>query len=207
MGDRVSVMRKGVLQQVAPPEEVYERPRNVFVAGFIGSPAMNMLEATVVREDGQTRVVAGDMSIGLSEATLAAHPAIQAYDGRQIVLGIRPEGLGDAMLGGAEHPPTFRGRAELREALGSEVLMHFSVRARAAITEEVRELAADVGDDRVTEQVGPRDETTLVGRFSPRTRVREGDTIEVAIDESALHFFDPSTGDVIHDQAAKLTAA
>jgi multiple sugar transport system ATP-binding protein len=206
MGDRVSVMRKGVLQQVAPPEELYHQPRNMFVAGFIGSPAMNMLEASVVRENGSTRIVAGEIGIELSEQTLAAHPALQAHEGREIVLGIRPDALSDAALTGESTQPRLRGRAELREALGSEVLMHFSVRAHAAVTEEVRELAEDVGDDRVVAQAGSPDRTTLVGRFSPRTRIREGDTIEVAIDESALHFFDRSTGAVIHDGAAVAAA-
>src|SRR5689334_9627125 len=139
MGDRVSVMRKGMLQQVAPPEELYDRPRNMFVAGFIGSPAMSMLDATVSRENGSTRIVAGEVSIELSDETLAARPALQAYAGRGIVLGIRPEGLNDAALATDDRQPRLRGHAELREALGSEVLMHFSVSARAAITEEVRE--------------------------------------------------------------------
>jgi multiple sugar transport system ATP-binding protein len=207
MGDRVSVMRKGVLQQVAPPEELYERPRNMFVAGFIGSPAMNMLEATVVREDGTTRIVAGEISLELSEATLSAHPALAGYDGRGIVLGIRPEALNDAALSGDDRQARLRGRAELREALGSEVLMHFSVEARAAVTEEVRELAEDVGDDRTIEQLESGDRTTLVGRFSPQSRIREGESIEVAIDDRALHFFDPSTGDVIHDTTAVAAAS
>jgi multiple sugar transport system ATP-binding protein len=132
MGDRVAVMRKGILQQVAPPEELYQRPKNMFVAGFIGSPAMNMLEATVMRESGATSVVAGEISIGLSEKTLAAHPALQSYEGRAIILGIRPEGLNDAALVGDDRQPRFRGQAELREALGPDVLMHFSVPARAA---------------------------------------------------------------------------
>jgi multiple sugar transport system ATP-binding protein len=202
MGDRVSVMRRGVLQQVAPPEELYQRPRNVFVAGFIGSPAMNMLEAVVVREQGSTRLVAGEINVELSERTLAAHAGLQAYEGRPIVLGIRPEALGDAELSGDGDQPRLRGRAELRESLGSEVLMHFSVQARAAVTDDVRELAEDVGDDRVVEQLGSQERTTLVGRFSPQTRIREGDTVEVAIDEGALHFFDPSTGSVIYDGAA-----
>jgi multiple sugar transport system ATP-binding protein len=202
MGDRVSVMRKGVLQQVAPPEELYQHPRNVFVAGFIGSPAMNMLEAVVVREQASTRLVAGEISLELSDRTLAAHSGLQAYEGRPIVLGIRPEALGDAELSGDDDQPRIRGRAELREALGSEVLMHFSVQARAAVTDEVRELAEDVGDDRVVEQLGSQERTTLVGRFGPQTRIREGDTVEVAIDEGALHFFDPSTGGAIHDDAA-----
>jgi len=202
MGDRVSVLRKGVLQQVAQPEELYHRPQNMFVAGFIGSPAMNMIEATVVRENGSTRIVAGQMSVDLSAATLSAHPALPAYEGRTIVLGIRPEGLNDAALAGDERLPRIRGQAELREALGSEVLMHFSAQARTAVTDEVRELARDAGDDRAIEQLGSLERATLVGRFSPQTRIRQGDTIEVAIDENALHFFDPSTGGVIYDKAA-----
>jgi multiple sugar transport system ATP-binding protein len=207
MGDRVSVMRKGVLQQVAPPEELYNRPRNMFVGGFIGSPAMNMLEATVSRENGSTTIVAGELRIALTERTLAAHPALKAYEARTIVLGIRPEGLDDAALAGADGRPRLRGRAELREALGREVLMHFSVQARAAVTDEIRELAEDVGDDRVVEQLESSATTTLVGCFGAQTRVREGDTIEVAVDQSALHFFDAATGAAIVDEAAVPAAA
>jgi multiple sugar transport system ATP-binding protein len=207
MGDRVSVMRKGVLQQVAPPEELYNTPRNMFVGGFIGSPAMNMLEATVSHQNGSTTMVAGEISIDLTERTLAAHPALQAYEGRTIVLGIRPEGLNDAALVSADGQPRFRARAELREALGPEVLMHFSVQARAAVTDEIRELAEDVGDDRVVEQLGSLERTTLVGRFAAQSRVREGDTIEVALDEGALHFFDAATGAAIVDEAAVPAAA
>jgi multiple sugar transport system ATP-binding protein len=202
MGDRVAVMRKGVLQQFDAPQQLYERPVNLFVASFIGSPAMNMLEATVSRENGSTRIVAGEMSIELSDRTLAAHPALEAYEARTIVLGIRPEGLNDAGLTGADGQSRFRARAELREALGPEVLMHFSVQARAAVTDEIRELAEDVGDDRVVEQLGTLERTTLVGRFGAQTRVREGDTVDVAVDEGALHFFDVSTGGVIADKAA-----
>src|SRR5690349_20941488 len=164
MGDRVSVLRKGVLQQVAQPEELYHRPQNMFVAGFIGSPAMNMIEATVVRENGSTRIVAGQMSIDLSATTLSAHPALRAYEGRTIVIGIRPEGLNDAALAGDDRQPRVRGQAELREALGSEVLMHFSVQARTAVTDEVRELAQDAGDDRPIEQLESLERATLVGR-------------------------------------------
>jgi hypothetical protein len=95
----------------------------------------------------------------------------------------------------------------MREALGPEVLMHFSVQARAAVTDEIRELAEDAGDDRVVEQLGSLERTTLVGRFAPQSRVREGDTIEVAVDEGALHFFDASTGGAIVDEAAVPAAA
>ena len=186
MGDRVAVMRKGELQQVAPPQELYDRPVNLFVAGFIGSPAMNMLEARVERADGGVAVVLGDARVELH-----ARPWLAAYDGRTVVLGIRPEDMEDAAIAGGDGP-RLRGTVELREALGAEVLVHFTVAARPAATEDVRELAADVGDDRVRSEDAAA--ATLVGRFSPRTRVVEGDAVEVSVDSNALHFFDPQTG-------------
>jgi multiple sugar transport system ATP-binding protein len=209
MGDRVAVMRKGVLQQVAGPEELYERPRNMFVGGFIGSPPMNMLEATVERHGEVTTVVAGDAHLELGAQTLAAHPALASYESRQIVLGIRPEGFQDRALIDDDHRPLLRGHAVLREALGPEVLLHFSVAARQAVTDEVRELAEDAGDDRIAEQLGSAapSSTTLVGRLSPQTRIREGDAIEVAIDERCLHFFDAQTGLAIYDHVPAAVAA
>ena len=116
------------------------------------------------------------------------------------MLGIRPEGLQDAALINGDRRPRLRGQVRLREALGPEVLMHFSVAARPAVTEEVRELAEDAGVDRVAEPLtsdGPPT-ATLVGRLSPLTKIREGDTIEVAIDERSLHFFDAQTGLAIY---------
>jgi multiple sugar transport system ATP-binding protein len=195
MGHRVAVMRKGELQQVAAPEELYHRPLNMFVGGFIGSPAMNMLEAWVERRNGSIEVVVGNSRIVLTEETLAAHPQLAAYEHRSLVLGIRPESLEDAALVDGDRP-RLRGEVELREALGSEMLVHFSIAARPAVTDEVRELAEDVGDDRVLGQLeeGVPAHATLVGRFSPDTRVREGDSIEVAVYERALHFFDAESG-------------
>jgi multiple sugar transport system ATP-binding protein len=197
MGHRVAVMRKGQLQQVAPPEELYEHPRNVFVGGFIGSPSMNMLEATIRHEAGNVSVLLGESRIELDPASVKQHRGLVAYDGRQIVLGIRPEGFEDAALSEGTRRLRVKAKAELREALGSEVLLYASIGARNAITEEVRELAEDVGDDRALEQLAnadaPRD-ALIVARLSPRTRVHQGDAIELTIDESALHFFDPETG-------------
>jgi multiple sugar transport system ATP-binding protein len=192
MGDRVAVMRKGELQQVAPPQELYDRPVNLFVAGFIGSPAMNMLEARVESRDGGVAAVLGDTRLDLDE-----HPWLAAYEGRSVVLGIRPEDLEDAAIAGDDGGARLNGRVELREALGSEVLVHFAVAARQAVTEDMRELAEDVGDDRVVVQLAGGEQpatATLVGRFSPRTRVVEGDVVEVSVDRRALHFFDPQTG-------------
>jgi multiple sugar transport system ATP-binding protein len=181
MGHRVAVMRRGKLQQLAPPEELYQRPVNMFVGGFIGSPAMNMLAATVERRNGTLAVVAGDARMELHGDVLGAHPGLVSYEGREIVLGIRPESLEDASLHEAADRARLRGHAILREALGAEVLVHFTVDARQAVTSEVRELAEDVGDDRALEQLtSGSSRATLVGRFSPRTRIREGDELEAA---------------------------
>ena len=171
MGDRVAVMRKGVLQQVAPPQELYDQPANMFVAGFIGSPAMNMLEATVERA---RRPTAGrrrrDDASTLDDETVAARPGLRAYEGRAIVLGIRPEDLEDAALADRDAAAAPR-PSELREALGSEVLIHFSVAARQAVTDEVRELAEDVGDDRAIDQLAAGAPTGHARRaLQPRAR-------------------------------------
>ena len=196
MGDRVAVMRKGELQQVAPPQELYDSPVNMFVGGFIGSPAMNMLEARIERHSGRLVVVLGTASLELDEATLSKHSALDAYEGRDVVLGIRPEDLEDAVLSDGGERPLLNGRAILREALGSLVLVHFTISARHAVTEEIRELAEDVGD-RAVEQLRAGAQSasaTLVGSFSPRTRVAVGDEIKVSVDQRALHFFDPHSG-------------
>jgi multiple sugar transport system ATP-binding protein len=202
MGDRVAVMRKGELQQVAPPQELYDRPVNLFVAGFIGSPAMNMIEAQLARENGSYVAKAGSQSVALDEETLAAHPALKSYDGREVVLGVRPEDLEDvALVPDAPTDRRLKGTVELTEALGSELMVHFSIDAKQAVTAEVRELAQDVGDERTVQQLEADmpPSTTLVGRFGARSRVHEGDQIEAAVDTRALHFFDPETGLGIYD--------
>src|SRR5690242_9463683 len=158
MGDRVAVMRKGQLQQVADPQTLYDRPVNLFVGGFIGSPAMNMVEATLERSNGAVLAHVGNQAIALDDETIAAHPALHDHDGRTIVLGIRPEDLEDAAL--APDTPKERrinGAVELTEALGSEIMVHFSIKAKHAMTEDVRELAEDVGDERAVEQAADSD--------------------------------------------------
>jgi multiple sugar transport system ATP-binding protein len=200
MGDRVAVMRKGELQQVADPQTLYDRPVNLFVGGFIGSPAMNMIEATLQRQNGGFAAKVGEQTIAIEQAELQARPGLAAYDGKDIVLGIRPEDLQDAALISDSSSAThLRGQAELTEALGSEIMVHFSIKARHASTEDVRELAQDVGDERVVEQAADSDTATLVGRFGARSRVRPGQPIEVAVDTRSLHFFDPHSGLGIYD--------
>jgi multiple sugar transport system ATP-binding protein len=200
MGDRVAVMRKGELQQVAHPQELYDRPVNLFVGGFIGSPAMNMLEATLENENGSMAARVGEHGIQLGDELLSRRPALRSYAGRQVVLGIRPEDLEDAAV---EEAPgngnTLAGRLVLREALGSEVMAHFTVAAREAVTDDVRELAEDRGAENAP-QHADSGETTLVGRFSPHTRAQEGEPVQVAVDTRSLHFFDPETNLGIYDE-------
>jgi multiple sugar transport system ATP-binding protein len=203
MGDRVAVMRKGELQQVAPPQTLYERPVNLFVGGFIGSPAMNLLEATVDRTNGRLAVTVGDHALTLSDALVSYRPRLEQYVGKRVVVGIRPENLEDAAL----EPDTpedqkLRGVVVLREPLGSEIVAHFTVDAPPALTEDVRELARDVGQESAvkTAVAEGENETVMVGRFGPRSRISSGETIDVAVETGALHFFDLETGLGIYGQ-------
>jgi multiple sugar transport system ATP-binding protein len=198
MGDRVAVMRKGELQQVAPPQELYDYPVNLFVGGFIGSPAMNMLEATLESSNGTLHAVAGGQRIALGGETLGSRPGLRDYEGKTVVLGIRPEDLEDAALvSDAPADRRLRGNVELTEALGSEIMVHFRVDAPPAITEDVVELAEDLGDERKAEAEGQQ--TTMVGRFNARSHVKQGEAVEAAVDTRSLHFFDPETGLGIYD--------
>ncbi len=197
MGDRVAVMRKGEIQQVAPPQELYDRPVNLIVGGFLGSPAMNVLEGDLARANGGLSIGVGDQALHLDHAVLDARPALKEYEGRKVIIGIRPEDLEDAALAAdSASGARLNGTVELTEALGSEVMVHFHVDARPAVTEETRELAHDRGDAATTEQ---NEGATLVGRFGARTRLRKGTTTEVAVDTRNVHFFDPETGLGIYD--------
>jgi multiple sugar transport system ATP-binding protein len=210
MGDRVAVMRKGELQQVAEPQVLYDQPVNIFVGGFIGSPAMNMLEGTIARQNGGFAVNLGDQTVPLSSQLLAERPALEERVGQDVIVGIRPEHLEDAALE-PDTPPDrrLRGTVNLTEALGSEIMVHFTIDAKPAMTEEVRELAEDV-DAAVARDLdsdAAATQTVMVGRFGARSRVREGDVAEVALDTSALHFFDPESGLGIYDHTPEGVAA
>ena len=204
MGDRVAVMRKGELQQVAEPQTLYDQPVNLFVGGFIGSPSMNMVEATLARENGGLVANVGEQKVLINAEELAARPALAGFEGKNVVLGIRPEDLEDVALSPdtpADH--RLKGTVTLTEALGSEIMVHFTIEASQAATEEMQELAKDVGDERAVAQLeeGGAPTATFVGRFGARSRVKIGDAMEVAVDSRALHFFDPETGLGIYDGA------
>jgi multiple sugar transport system ATP-binding protein len=199
MGDRVAVMRKGELQQVASPQDLYDHPVNLFVGGFIGSPAMNMLEAKIERTNGS--VVA---NFGNQKLTLGDPRGLAGYEGRDVIVGIRPEDLEDAQLARDGDPGRhLHGAVSLREALGSEIMVHVSLDARAAQTDDVRELAEDVGVPSSGTGDGGDQMATIVGRFTPRSRIAVGDEADVVVDTRNLHFFDPETGLGIYGDQAK----
>jgi multiple sugar transport system ATP-binding protein len=203
MGDRVAVMRRGELQQVAPPQELYDRPRNLFVGGFIGSPAMNLLEATLERVDGGLAAVLGSQRLRLEDELVASRPGLKDYEGRSVVVGIRPEQFEDASIV-RESPADrrLRGEVELREALGSELMVHFRIDAPAAVTQEVKELAEDAGATAEELVGGDERYSIVVGRFSADSQVQEGKSAEVAVDTRAIHFFDTETGTAIYEEGA-----
>jgi multiple sugar transport system ATP-binding protein len=201
MGTRVAVMRKGEIQQVDDPQTLYDRPRNLFVGGFIGSPSMNMLDAVIESSNGGLAAKIANQTISLGPEALENHPALKGYIGKQVVLGIRPEDLEDAALEtGAPPERQLLGRLELKEALGSEIMAHFAIKGAHAETDETRELAKDVGADPGEQPIGvAEDEAVIVGRFGARSRIQQGDEVTAVVDTRALHFFDPQTGNGIYD--------
>jgi len=205
MGDRVAVMRKGELQQVDDPQTLYDRPDNLFVGGFIGSPSMNMLDAVVESSNGGLAAKIGDQQISLGQETVQSRPALKDYVGKQVIIGIRPEDLEDAALEpGAPQDRMLHGRLELREALGSEIMAHFAIKGTHAETDETRELAKDAGGEGTEQSIGvSEDEAVVVGRFGARSRIKEGDEISAVVDTRALHFFDPQSGNGIYDSPPK----
>ncbi|HEX3807671.1 MAG TPA: sn-glycerol-3-phosphate ABC transporter ATP-binding protein UgpC [Gaiellaceae bacterium] len=202
MGNRVAVMRKGELQQVDDPQTLYDRPVNLFVGGFIGSPAMNLLDATI-GGNGDLHAKIGEQTISLGAETLANRPALKSYVGKQVIIGIRPEDLEDAALEtGAPADRTLHGRLELREALGSEIMAHFAIKAAHAETDEMREIQEDAGAADTTPQIGAtQGEAVIVGRFGARSKIKAGDEVQAVVDTRALHFFDPGTGNGIYDSS------
>ena len=202
LGERVAVMRKGELQQVASPQELYDRPANLFVAGFIGSPAMNFVEGALERADGGLGVVVGDKQLRIDEAELAGHGGLEQYAGRTAIVGIRPEHLEDAALSkDTLAGRRLNGQVRLKEALGSEIVVHFQVDAAPVVVPELRELAEEGMDESVL--LDQLDEhrrmrrTAFLGRFSVMTGVKEGERAEIAIAPGALRFFDADTGRAI----------
>ncbi len=193
MGDRVAVMRKGVLQQVASPQELYDRPANLFVAGFIGSPSMNMVLATLEREDDAARshMVArfGSHSLSIDEAAIASHPGLKTRVGNQVILGIRPEHFSDATDQDSD-ATCLVVTVDLFEAMGAETFLHFDTDATPAGVEEIREAADTEEADVPSAASGAR----MTARLDGTVRTSRGEERRVAVDTAKAYFFDAVTG-------------
>ncbi len=177
MGDRVAVIKAGVLQQVDTPKNLYSRPDNVFVGAFIGSPSMNLYEGSLTGHD----LTLGTQSIPLPDAVFEARPSLKASAGRRLIVGIRPEDIDDASVTDKRSFVEMKAEVTLVEALGAETMTHLKIDAPWV----------DAGDPDAVTEIG--EERSAVGRFSPRTAARVGDTVRLAITAENLHFFDPET--------------
>jgi multiple sugar transport system ATP-binding protein len=195
MGDRVAVLKQGHLQQVDAPQVLYDRPGNLFVAGFIGSPAMNLVDAALNRDGDRLTVTFGSNTLELDLRVLDRRPALPGYEGRRVVIGIRPEDLEDASLA----PAAPEGRrmtavVDLVEALGSEVLAHFTVDAPPVVTDDTKELVRDLGGTDELVARAQEGTSSFVARLEPRTTARGGGSLDLAVDVERMHFFDLDDG-------------
>jgi multiple sugar transport system ATP-binding protein len=201
MGDRVAVLRDGALQQFAAPQELYERPTNLFVASFIGSPAMNLYEATISGPADRLVLSLGSQQLVLPADVGQGNPSLLANQGGRIVVGIRPECLTVPFPAGeAEAVPdrTLSARTELVEALGNETLVHFSTDARMVRNRG----GAFTADEDASGEIAGASATEGVARVDPRVRVDAGDQVALVVDVERLHYFDAHTGDAIRGAAA-----
>jgi multiple sugar transport system ATP-binding protein len=200
MGDRVALMRRGVLQQVDTPMKLYNAPANLFVASFIGSPAMNLFEARLERRDGALVAQFGDQVLHIVPEAVTKPQELEAYLERPIALGLRPEHIEDAAVA-ADAPSWQRLRATVRslEALGSEMIAHIEIAGKPVMTDEVKEVAADMDDSLLRNlEAEERDsKLPLVARFDVASRARTGDTIEIAVDATRVHYFDLDSGHAV----------
>ncbi|MGH3497848.1 MAG: ABC transporter ATP-binding protein [Nocardioidaceae bacterium] len=203
LGNRVAVMKKGVLQQIAPPQELYDRPVNLFVAGFIGSPSMNLLHARIERDDdtGDGRVVLLDHRLRIPASAFSERPALSGYVGKDLIVGIRPEDMDDAALVEADPDQVVDAPVSMLEPMGSDVMAYFTLRARRAVTDDIVDLAED-NEMLVPDPDSDTGTTAVIGRLNPRTQISEGDEAKIFIDTSRLHYFDPDSGDAVWDQEA-----
>ena len=191
MGDRVAVIRKGELQQIDTPREIYLKPKNIFVAGFIGSPSMNFVYANVGVNKNSIQLNFGNNQVEYKGEKLAE---LKAFENKEIVMGIRPEAFEDGNYANAsEFSESIKVSVSLLEQLGSDSYIHFYKDIKPVQTEAIEEILADEGED--ISVLG--DNTKFIARINPNSSVVEGKEIELKIDPSKLHFFDPETGDAI----------
>jgi multiple sugar transport system ATP-binding protein len=196
MGDRVAVMNAGHLQQVDTPQVLYDHPVNEFVAGFIGSPSINLVESQLVRSNGNLQVTLGEHELTVDDQLARNRSGLGDYVGKKIILGIRPEDFEDTALEpDAPADRRIKVTADLTEPLGSEVLVHFGTEATTVVSSAA---AADAGED-ADIRLGEGDEITtrLIARVSPKSRIALGQQVELAVDTTRLYFFDPETREAV----------
>jgi multiple sugar transport system ATP-binding protein len=194
LGDRVAIMRDGLLQQVAKPQELYDRPRNLFVAEFIGSPAMNLVLAELARSDGSVVAKFGDNTLEVGASVLERRPSLKGFEGKPVILGIRPEDIEDAAVaGGAPDGRRLSATVDIREDMGSEVFIHFGIAGKAVRGADVK---AAVGEEAV--EVAEVKGNVWVARVDRDTNAQERGSVELVVDTSRLHFFDPESGQAIY---------
>jgi multiple sugar transport system ATP-binding protein len=200
MGDRVAVIKKGELQQVGTPTELFQKPLNLFVAGFIGSPSMNFASARIEESNGGYSFKLGEQTLKLDDEILSKRPDLKRYGGKDIVVGIRPQDFEDAEIASdAPEDCRLKAKIDLVEAIGTETLIHFVIDAPIALTDDMKELAQDAGTDAKTlEERSKEGHNEFVATVDPRSKIKEGEPAELAIDLSRLHFFDPETNKGIH---------
>ena len=187
MGDRVAVIRKGELQQIDTPREIYLYPKNIFVAGFIGSPAMNFVYANIDVSGKETKLIFGDTEIVSSHAP----KSLADFNDQKIVLGIRPEAFEDSVYANdKEFTERINIDVSLLEQLGSDTYIHFYKDIPPVQTKAIEEILADEGED--ISALGT--ETKFIARINPNATIEEGKNINLSIDPSKLHYFDPDTG-------------
>ncbi len=196
MGDRVAVLKRGELQQVARPQELYDNPHNLFVAGFIGSPAMNMAEAELQPEDGGLAVQLGSIRLPVADQARDRYQRIGDYEGKKLAVGLRPEHF----FAPDESVPDdrkFRAEVSLVEALGAEVIVHFNTDAPPVITEDTREFIEDEEAIADLEREAEEGRLEFVARFDPGNQPRMGEEIDIAYRPEFMHFFDVETGEAL----------
>jgi multiple sugar transport system ATP-binding protein len=199
MGDRVAVMSKGLLQQVDRPQVLYDRPLNLFVAEFIGSPAMNLVEGELGRANGALHVTVGSHRLRVDDEVVGKRPALARFEGKKVFVGIRPEDLEDAAVAG-EAPDDSRltANVDIREDMGSEVFLHFSIDAKPVLSEVVKEAVGEEAAE-ATEALAQEKGTPFVARVDRETGAREGGRVDLVVATQRLHFFDCDTGAGIYD--------
>ena len=198
MGDRVAVMHNGQLQQVDTPQRLYEHPVNLFVGGFIGSPAMNLVHSHLAERDGELFVEFGPASLRIPHTTLAARPSLRGYAGKPVIAGLRPEDIEDAAFVASANGSSLDVELALAEPMGAELICHFPIGAKPITGATARAVSAVEGGPEHSDALtllpaNAAGQAMITARVSPRSTAQTGKPLRVVVDAERMHFFDPET--------------